>query len=359
MIVDIPTEPICPVHIGPALLEGVRDFLDETCGTIDRLLIIADGRLLELYGDRLRGFTGVRRHALPSGEAAKDMEHLTAALEVCCDEKLSRDSVIVTLGGGATSDLGGLTASLYKRGIRVVHIATSLLAQVDASIGGKTAINIPAGKNLIGTFHAPTAIFADVSVLRTLSPMEWRSGLGEVLKTALIEGDDFLRLLENEVEGLRSRDPEVMTEVVRRCALTKSRIVLEDPLEKGARRVLNLGHTFAHAIERAAGFGEVAHGEAVACGIGLALEAAQEVGVLEDRELPKRIGRLVRELGLPRSVLDMRKPHRGLFTAHLIECFAHDKKGHYGEPEFVLPIAAGRFDLSVKLEEPLLEHLLR
>ena len=349
----------CPVHIGPELLEGVRDFIDAELPDVDRILLIADGRVLEHHGARLRGFVGVPVHVLPSGEVAKSLRQLELALAACADEGLSRSSVIVSLGGGATSDLAGLTASLFKRGLRVVHIATSLLAQVDASIGGKTAINLPAGKNLAGTFHTPTAIFADTSILRTVSPLDWRAGLGEVVKTALIAGEAQLAFVEQNVDAILERDLDVVADLVRRCVEAKGAVVTEDPFEEGPRRVLNLGHTFAHAIEFAAGYTGIAHGVAVACGIGLALEAAQEIDLLEDADLPKRVNRLFGRLGLPRTILELRSPMRPLAPSVLMRAFEHDKKGRFGEPRFVLPKAVGRFDLSVKLDGELLEHLLR
>ena len=189
MIVEVPTDPVCPVHIGPSLLTGLRSRVEAIASDLDRILILADQRVIELHGESIEGLTDLPCHPLPSGEACKDLEQLDRTLRACADHRLSRRSVIVTLGGGATCDLGGLTASLFKRGLRVIHAPTTLLAQADASIGGKTAINRPAGKNLVGTFHPPTAILADSGVLNSLPDSEWRSGLGEVVKTALIGGN--------------------------------------------------------------------------------------------------------------------------------------------------------------------------
>lgn len=324
----------------------------------DVAALIVDEHVAELHGAGFEGrFSAV--HRVPRGEACKDFAHLQAALAFCAGAGLSRRSLLVTLGGGATSDLGGLTAALFKRGLDVVHVPTTIVGQVDAAIGGKTAIDLPQGKNLVGAFHMPTAVLCEPRFLETLPDVEFRAGLGEVLKSALIEGPEALAALEDEATALADRSPEATERAIAMAAGLKTKVVSEDPLERGPRRALNLGHTFGHALETVAGHGVVAHGLAVAAGIGLALQASKALGMLEDESLPERVASLSKTLGLPTSVQDLRTTRTALDPIALGEAMAHDKKGSVGAPEFVLPRAAGRIDLGVRLEPSLVLELCR
>ncbi|MEM8714120.1 MAG: 3-dehydroquinate synthase family protein, partial [Planctomycetota bacterium] len=254
----------------------------------------------------------------------------------------------------------GLAASLFKRGLRVVQVPTTLLAQVDASVGGKTAVNLAAGKNLAGTFHQPSAVFCDTALLGTLDEDEYLSGLGEVVKTALIEGPESLAALEAQAEALRSRDPDALEDIVGRSVATKARVVVSDPTEKGTRRSLNLGHTFGHAIEHAAGYGRVPHG--IAVGVGLQLAAAASVRALDgaSEDLVGSVERLLGAFGLPATLSELRERHGlhdELRADALIEGLGHDKKGRVGAPEFVLLRGPGEIELGVPLERAHLEAL--
>jgi len=297
--------------------------------------------------------------AVPAGERSKSLATLERVLEFMAESDLDRGSCLVGLGGGVVGDLAGLAASLYMRGIAVVQAPTTLLAQVDASVGGKNGVDLAAGKNLAGTFHQPAAVIADVHVLSTLPEIEFRSGLGEVVKSALIEGETALAALERSSPKVLARDPDALEEVVARCVGLKAAIVARDPRESGERKVLNLGHTFAHAIERASGYGAVPHGAAVAAGISLALRASRESGLLEDPALPARIERLLQALGLPRDLAALRSMHPEVPDAgRIARAMRHDKKGVAGVPRFVLPRAAGRIEVGVEIAEAAIPQLL-
>ncbi len=350
--IEVETTPKCTVHIGAGALDLARAQLANERPRV----LISDARVHRLHGALLDPEVQAKLFLLPEGERAKDFEQLERTLEFLASCGLDRRGCVWTLGGGALGDLGGLAAALYMRGIAVVHCPTTLLAQVDASVGGKTAINLTAGKNLAGVFHQPRAVFADTRVLATLDEHEYRSGLGEVLKTALIAGEELLALLEAGVERLHERDQGLLAEIVGACVRTKARVVERDPLEASGRRALNLGHTFAHAIEHSAGFGRVPHGLAVGVGIAIALRAARELGCLEDRGLEERVTRLLGRLRLPADLASLRRSTGQALTAReLSDAMRMDKKGRAGEIRLVLPRAAGRLELEVTVDGALVE----
>jgi 3-dehydroquinate synthetase len=265
--VRVGTEDPYDVRIGRGLLSEVAG----TTAPYSRRAVLSDDRVAPLYLARIDGGGRdavppglVPAMVVPAGEGSKCFATLERVLEYLAENDFDRASCLVALGGGVVGDLAGLAASLYMRGIAIVQVPTTLLAQVDASVGGKTAVDLAAGKNLAGTFHQPAVVLADTDTLSTLPDAEFRSGLGEVVKSALLEGEPALTWLERCSRPIAERDPDVLAEVVERCVRLKAAIVERDPEEKGERRVLNLGHTFAHAIERAAGYGSVPHGIAVA-----------------------------------------------------------------------------------------------
>ena len=351
--IEVQTNPPYGVHVGPSALEGVlEDGLQER-----GVFVLADEKAWSLHGRALVGLEAAPRLEIAGGEGAKSMVQLEGVLDALTKSGLSRASTVITFGGGSISDLGGLAASLFKRGVDVVHCPTTLLAQVDAAVGGKTAINLRLGKNLAGTVHQPRGVFADPAVLRTLPAEEWSSGLGEALKTALLGGEESLRNLEALSPELAHPQSEATSALVADCVQTKARIVAADPLEQGPRRVLNLGHTFAHAIEHCAGYGTIPHGVAVAVGISLALEASAAMGLLEDRGLPERVRKLQEALGLPSSLAELRGRH-DLRPEGLRVGLAQDKKGAVDKPEFVLVRSPGDLVLGVGMEDALLQSLL-
>lgn len=351
--IEVQTNPPYDVHVGPSALEEVHeDSLQK-----DGVFVLADEKAWSLHGKALVGLEAAPRLEIAGGEGAKSLAQLEGVLDALAASGLSRASAVITFGGGSISDLGGLAASIFKRGIDVVHCPTTLLAQVDAAVGGKTAINLKLGKNLAGTIHQPRGVFADPAVLRTLPTDEWASGLGEALKTALVGGAESLKSLEMLSSELTRQQPEGISALVADCVQTKARIVAEDPSEQGPRRALNLGHTFAHAIEHCAGYGAIPHGVAVAVGVSLALEASAAMGILEDGGLSERVRKLQKALGLPSSLADLRGPHN-LGPEGLLAGLAQDKKGAVNQPEFVLVRKPGDLALGVGLEGSLLQSLL-
>ena len=343
------------VLVGPGVLEDVSGSVatDRTCA------VLSDETVAPLYRARLGRLASFPLCAVPSGEGSKSLAQLERVLDFLVEAGLDRRSLLIVLGGGVVGDLGGLAASLFMRGIDVVHCPTTLLAQVDSSVGGKTAVNLRGGKNLAGTFHQPSHVFADTTTLATLPDEEFRSGLGEVLKSALIGDAELLDVLEGHALELWRREAELLGDVVARCVRVKAAIVGRDEKESGERRALNLGHTFAHAIERAAGYGKIPHGVAVAAGLVLALEGSTQAGVLEESDLPRRVRRISRYLGLFPDLAALREHyHLALTPDELLAGMRHDKKGRAGRPEFVLLRGVGALALAQPLEERLLRRLL-
>jgi 3-dehydroquinate synthase len=351
--ISVETQPTYDVLVGA----GVLADLPEALSSFERHAVLCDERVRALHGDKL-ALDGEWLE-LPAGEDSKSLRVLERVLDFASGAGLDRNSCLVTFGGGVMTDLGGLAASLFKRGIAVLHAPTTLLAQVDASVGGKTAVNLAAGKNLAGTFHQPRGVYCDTDTLSTLSDEDWLSGLGEVAKSAWIGGPDSLALLEGNAAGMVAREADAIAALVSECIWIKARVVAEDPLEKGARRALNLGHTFAHAIEKAAGYGTVPHGVAVACGLALAFELSRETGHLADESDAARITKLLAALQLPASLAELRARYDVTLTAEeLLPALAHDKKGAVGKPEFVLPTRPGELELAVRLQDGVLEAFL-
>jgi 3-dehydroquinate synthase len=348
--VRVAADPPYEVRIGRGLLGEVAG----ATARFSRSVVLTDAVVAPLYLGRLGP-----AWTIPAGETSKSFRELERVLEFMAKQDLDRSSCLVALGGGVVGDLGGLAASLYMRGIAVVQVPTTLLAQVDASVGGKTAVDLSAGKNLAGTFHQPVAVLADTETLASLPDREFRSGLGEVVKSAVIEGEAALAALEREKAAILARDPGALAEVVERCVRLKAGIVARDPREKGPRKVLNLGHTFAHAIERASGYGTVPHGVAVAVGVSTALRASRELGLLADAALPGRVDRILLDLGLPRDIASLRTAHPMVPEASRIAAaMRHDKKGAAGEPRFVLPKSAGALEIDVALDPVRVEALI-
>ncbi len=335
-VVRVAVEPAYDVHIGAGAFELAR-----------RRARASDALVRDSGLPAHIGFLGARIGvALPAGEAAKDWHALELIANTLAERACDRSTTLFAVGGGATLDVAGLAAALYLRGIDVVYCPTTLLAMVDASVGGKTAINLEAGKNLVGVVRQPKAVYADLDLLASLGDDEYRSGLGEVLKSALIGGESFLARLERDAQRLVERDRAALEAIVTRCVRLKARIVARDPFERGPRRALNLGHTFAHAIERVAGYGRVPHGVAVAVGVNLALELAKRARQLRDSKLPARVRKLTHRLELPATLEELRAACRVRFDVDkLLAAMQHDKKAVAATPRFVLVSSPGKLDL--------------
>ena len=338
---------------------GVLGELGTALAGSSAVAVVSDENVVRALGQRLGALAGAPLLALAPGESSKSFATLERVLDFLLAAGLDRQSKLVAFGGGVVGDVGGLAAALFQRGIGFVQAPTSLLAQVDSSVGGKTAVNLAAGKNLAGVFHQPCAVLADTETLATLPEAELASGLGEVVKTALIGDAGLLELLEREAADLRARDAELLGEIVARCVAVKARIVAADEEERDVRKLLNLGHTFGHGIEQAAGPGTIPHGVAVAVGVVLALEASARSGVLEERALLESVPRLLALLGLPCSLAELRRRHRrAMGPDELLAGMRHDKKGAAGKPRFVLVRGAGRLVHGAELDEALLRTLL-
>jgi 3-dehydroquinate synthase len=288
-----------PILIGPGLLSdatvvgasvAARDVLVVTNTTVGPLYLARLQRSLE--GKRVASV------ALPDGEQYKTLETLARVFDALVERRLNRDACVVALGGGVVGDMAGFAAACYQRGVDYVQVPTTLLAQVDSSVGGKTGVNHPGGKNLIGAFHQPRAVVADTDTLQTLPPREFRAGLAEVIKYGLIADAAFLAWIEDNLDALLRLDGAALAYAIRRSCAIKAEIVAEDEREHGRRALLNLGHTFGHAIETATGYGEWLHGEAVGAGMLVAADLSCRLGWIGAADVA-RIRALLERAGLP------------------------------------------------------------
>ncbi|MDE2120142.1 MAG: 3-dehydroquinate synthase, partial [Betaproteobacteria bacterium] len=296
-------------------------------------LIVSNTTVAPLYAQALAAalqgqFARVLQCVLPDGEQYKDWATLNRIFDTLLEQHCDRRSVLFALGGGVVGDMTGFAAACYMRGVDFVQVPTTLLAQVDSSVGGKTGINHPAGKNMIGAFHQPRLVVADVEVLRSLPPRELSAGLAEVIKHGAIADIGFFVWLEDNMRALRELDAQAVAYAVRRCCEIKADVVARDETESGARAMLNFGHTFGHAVEAAMGFGTWLHGEAVGAGMVVAAELSVAQGLLQ-ADAAQRLRELVRSAGLP-----VRVPE--LPVARYLELMRVDKKAEAGEVRYVL-----------------------
>ena len=326
-----------PIHIGTGLIDDPALFAPHVSGRLAP--VITNTTVAPLYAARLEktlAAAGARtlRIALPDGEAHKDWRALDAVYRGLLEAQADRASVLVALGGGVVGDIAGFAAATYQRGIAHLQVPTTLLAQVDSSVGGKTAINHELGKNMIGAFHQPCAVVADTSVLATLPPREYAAGLAEVVKYGAISDLGFLGWIEKNAPSLAAREAAALAHVIRRSCEIKAEVVARDERESGARALLNFGHTFGHAIESAAGYGTLLHGEAVAIGMALAARYSAAHGRIGAQDA-ERLVALLRRLGLP--VAPPRLP-----LAAWLEYMGRDKKNVGGRITLILLDALGR-----------------
>lgn len=288
-----------PILIGHRLLEDAPLLTANIAART--LLIVTNETVAPLYLAKLQSALQGRRIAtliLPDGEQHKTLDSFSRIVDALVAERMNRDAAVVALGGGVIGDMVGFAAASYQRGIDYVQVPTTLLAQVDSSVGGKTGVNHPRGKNMIGAFHQPRCVLADTSTLHTLPPREYRAGLAEVVKYGFIRDVAFLQWIEANVEHLAARDDAAVIHAVRRSCEIKAELVAQDEREHGLRAILNLGHTFGHAIETAAGYGSWLHGEAVAAGMAMAAEMSVRLDWLQPAERD-RVVSLLKRLGLP------------------------------------------------------------
>jgi 3-dehydroquinate synthase len=341
-----------PIHIGPGLLDRADLIAPHVPGK--QVLIVSNEVVAPRYLERLRGtFAGkeIETVLLPDGEAYKTMESAMAAFDVLLARRFSRTCCVVALGGGVIGDLAGFVAACYQRGVAFLQIPTTLLAQVDSSVGGKTAVNHPRGKNMIGAFHQPQCVVADTDTLHTLPEREFCAGLAEVIKYGLIRDAEFFLWLEANLERLLARDGAALTYAIERSCRNKAEVVAEDETESGVRATLNLGHTFGHAIETGTGYGTYLHGEAVAIGMGLAADLSRRLGWITAEKVA-RIVALLRRARLPVV------PPASLGPEEFLQHMAVDKKNRDGELRLILLEDLGKATLPVSVAPEFLQATL-
>ncbi|WP_418316776.1 3-dehydroquinate synthase [Piscinibacter sakaiensis] len=325
------------ILIGGGLLGSTASF--DAVPRSRTALIVSNTTVAPLYAQQLATTLGkihgeVLQLVLPDGEAHKNWETLNLIFDRLLAQACDRKTVLYALGGGVIGDMTGFAAACYMRGVPYVQVPTTLLAQVDSSVGGKTAINHPAGKNMIGAFYQPRLVVADLDTLASLPERELAAGLAEVIKYGPIADDAFLDWIEEHLDALLRRDRPALAHAVRRSCEIKAWVVGQDERESGLRAILNFGHTFGHAIEAALGYGQWLHGEAVGCGMVMAADLSHRLGMI-DRAYMERIANLVERAGLPTKA-----PALGAST--YIELMRVDKKADAGKLQFVLIEAPGR-----------------
>lgn len=320
-----------PIYIGTNLLEQPALF-EPHLKSSSTVFIVSNTTVAPLYAKTLMNTLSqlgktVRLLELPDGESFKDWQHLQLIFDELLAHGADRQSMIIALGGGVVGDMAGFGAASFMRGIRFIQVPTSLLAQVDSSVGGKTGINHPLGKNMIGAFHQPVAVIADLNTLRTLPPRELSAGLAEVIKHGAIADADFLDWIEANTSALLACDTDAMAHSVLRSCEIKSAVVSADEREGGIRATLNFGHTFGHAIESGLGYGEWLHGEAVGCGMVMAADLSTRLGHISKADA-QRLKRIIASMHLP-----IAPPKLG--SQRFMELMQVDKKTEGGQIRYI------------------------
>ena len=343
-----------PIRIGAGLLRSGASFA-ETRGR--SLRVVTDEHVAAHYLPQLLQTLGLQAEAalvLPAGEAQKTWANAEAVLGWLLSSRLARDGALIALGGGVIGDLAGFAAATYQRGIDLFQVPTTLLAQVDSSVGGKTGVNHPLGKNMIGAFHQPRAVIADTDTLKTLPKRELQAGLAEIIKYGMLADADFFKWLEQNVGKLLMLDSEALTRAIHRSCELKARIVAEDERESvvgGPRALLNLGHTFGHAIETQTGYTQWLHGEAVAAGLCMAADLSARLGWLAQEDAARCVA-LVGMAGLPT------RPPEGMTAENFRLLMSRDKKVAAGKLRLVLLRKLGMAALSSDFDSSALDATL-
>ena len=341
-----------PIYIGSGILGQSGLYARHIKG--GQVLVVTSNTVAALYLDavleNLRSYK-VAKVILPEGEQHKTLGVIGQIFDTLLVNKFGRSATLIALGGGVIGDMGGFAAACYQRGIPFIQIPTTLLAQVDSSVGGKTGVNHPLGKNMIGAFYQPQCVIADTDVLDTLDDRQLSAGLAEVIKYGLIRDAEFFGWLEDNVEALLSRDKAALAFAIERSCINKAEVVVEDETEAGVRATLNLGHTFGHAIETGIGYGECLHGEAVAIGTCQAADLSRRKGWLADGDVEKIIA-LFKRAKLPVN------PPDSLNSERFLQLMSVDKKNIDGEIRLILLKAIGLATLPVGVDEKLLRTTL-
>ncbi|SEM88308.1 3-dehydroquinate synthase [Palleronia pelagia] len=332
------------VRIGPGLI-GQAGALVAPLLSRPRVVVVTDEtvaahHLAPLQAALMNAGIASEALTLPPGESTKSWARLQEVVEWLLAQKVERRDVVIALGGGVIGDLVGFAAAILRRGVRFVQVPTSLLAQVDSSVGGKTGINSPAGKNLVGAFHQPSLVLADTDVLETLTPRDFRAGYGEVAKYGLLGDAEFFQWLEANGPALAAGDGALRAQAVQRSVQMKADIVMRDETEQGDRALLNLGHTFCHALEAATGYSDrLLHGEGVAIGCALAFDLSARLGLCSQEE-PSRVRAHLEAMGMKRSLDDI--PGALPPSQALLDLMGQDKKVVDGVPRFILARGIGQ-----------------
>lgn len=343
------------IKIGPGLKE-----LGQHCSALNlgrRCAVISDRNVAPKFGRvaqtslKKAGFEPVLV-TVPAGETAKSLKVVEQCYDALAKQRLERKSFIVALGGGVVGDLAGFVAATYLRGIAFVQVPTTLLAQVDSSVGGKVGVNLKSGKNLVGAFHQPRVVLCDINTLRTLPVREFRAGLAEVIKYGIIYDATLFARLEQDMPKLLKRDPGTLTEVIARCCEIKAEVVGQDETETGLRAILNFGHTIGHAIENISGYGKYLHGEAISIGQIAAANISASLSGLSPHDAV-RIRALFDAAGLPTQIKLTTAQRKKLFAAMRL-----DKKVSAGEIKFVLAEAIGKVIWGQKVPESAINEAL-
>lgn len=344
--IDVTADSPYPVFLGVPL-EELGEYLSSQIEDVEHILIITNQAVAELYAERLKqGLLDYRVNLLtvPAGETEKSLERLsqltTAALRCGADRK----TLVIALGGGVIGDLAGFFASVFMRGMRLIQVPTTLLAQVDSSIGGKVAVNHPAGKNILGAFYPPLAVWTDFSTLESLPWEEVENGLAESIKHALIADQDLFRFFENEDQSIKQRERSIWSEMVTRSSAVKVRIVSQDEREQGVRALLNLGHSFGHALETEMNYRGVTHGQGVSIGLVAATHLANAKGLMTIAEVD-RIKQLLNSFGLLTMI-------KGQDPQALLQHMQADKKNQGGRKILILPKGIGQAIVSKECTDP-------
>lgn len=342
-----------PIYIGSGLLKQKELIIKHIHSK--QVLIVTNTTISPLYLDcivkNLDEFE-VQVVELPDGEQYKNLDYVTRIFDHLLNNKYNRNATLIALGGGVIGDMGGFAAACYQRGIPFIQIPTTLLAQVDSSVGGKTGVNHPLGKNMIGAFYQPQCVLADIDVLDTLDDRQLSAGIAEVIKYGLIRDIALFEWLENNMNRLLARDKQALAHVIERSCINKAEIVAEDEFESGIRAILNLGHTFGHAIETGIGYGKYLHGEAVAIGIGYAADLSRRIGWISESDV-ERVLKILRLACLPVN------PPKGMDVTQFIDLMSVDKKNVDGKIRLILLESIGKATLPMNVEQTLLDQTLK
>ncbi|MGB1262846.1 MAG: 3-dehydroquinate synthase [Cognaticolwellia sp.] len=341
-----------PIYIDSGLLTN-SDLLSNHIRST-RICIISNDIVAPLYAQQLKDSLNkfdIDELILPDGEAEKSLANFEKIMSHLLQGNHGRDTTLIALGGGVIGDITGFAAACYQRGIDFIQLPTTVLSQVDSSVGGKTAVNHPLGKNMIGAFYQPKAVFIDLESLTTLPVREFNAGMAEVIKYGILADGEFFKWLEQHITAIKSGKNSILMQMIERCCQCKADIVAEDETEAGVRALLNLGHTFGHAIEADQGYGQWLHGEAVATGMVLAAKTSVAMNLLEVSDL-RRIESLLSAFDLPLVAPE----NMGFdeFICHM----RRDKKNLAGKLRFILPTAIGRTVVNDDVSEDLLQQIL-